>query len=381
MGKKTAMSPKRSILYYPTINIPTNSWLRNSLLYWDEVSSIVPQDYNHNKLIKLSSDIEFLMKEELFKPIRPDRLIYDGNNWEAMETFKKEFLETVETPEFKNLLKRSRQHAIRIHGAKIPKSGMIAKGGRIHRDKISDAIYYILNEKKLATKDPQYSEWMLFEGNTALLYMSILAKYLAYTASDLTAIGTDYRIYERFNFKPTSGTDGAPVVSVDFRGLIPSPSNSVSIKDIVKFKRKREPNLIAFRKMLLDVEKKLLQVKSNQEAKEIIVSFQEDLKRGLVDMASVFRDSKIDLIFKSLKSLVNYKSSTLVAGAAVFFNEKYKISGMPSWLEGIAIVTAGAIDIGSAYIESRNKLLVEDRKSAFSYLYHAQRAGIVPYLK
>ena len=381
MAKKTAISTKRSILYYPTINIPTNSWLRNSLLYWDEVSSIVPQDYNDNKLIKLSSDIEFLMKEELFKPIRPDRLIYDGNNWEAMNNFKMEFLETVEAPEFKNLLKRSQQQAFRIHGAKIPKSGMIAKGGRIHRDKMSDDIYYFLKEKKLAKKDSQHPEWMLFEGNTALLYMSILAKYLAYTANDLTVIGTDYRIYERFNFKPISGSNGTHVASVDFRGLIPSPTNKVSIKDIVSFKRKREPNLTAFRKLLLDAEKKLSQTKSNQEAKEIIVSFQEDLKKGLIDMASVFRDSKIDLIFKSLKSLVNYKSSTLVASAAVLFNEKYKISGMPGWLEGIAIVTAGAIDIGSVYLESRNKLLAEDRKSAFSYLYHAQRAGIVPYFK
>jgi hypothetical protein len=32
---------KRTILYYPTINVPINSWLRHSLLYWDQVSSII----------------------------------------------------------------------------------------------------------------------------------------------------------------------------------------------------------------------------------------------------------------------------------------------------------------------------------------------------
>jgi hypothetical protein len=120
---------KRSILYYPTINIPTNSWLRNSLLYWDEISSIVPQDYDDNNLIKLSSDIEYLIKKGLFRPIRPDQLLRENDNWEAMNDFMTEFMEAVDSPEFKSLLIKSRQHAVRIHGAKISKSAMIGKGG------------------------------------------------------------------------------------------------------------------------------------------------------------------------------------------------------------------------------------------------------------
>ena len=32
----------QTILYYPTINIQDGTWLRNAILYWDEVSSIVP---------------------------------------------------------------------------------------------------------------------------------------------------------------------------------------------------------------------------------------------------------------------------------------------------------------------------------------------------
>ena len=34
----------QTILYYPTINIQDGSWLRNAILYWDEVSSIVPDE-------------------------------------------------------------------------------------------------------------------------------------------------------------------------------------------------------------------------------------------------------------------------------------------------------------------------------------------------
>lgn len=382
MVKIVASKPeKRSILYYPTINIPTNSWLRNSLLYWDEVCSIVPQDYDANSLVTLSKDIEFLLKEELFRPIRPDQLLRNDNYWEALNNFRTEFMETVDSPEFKGLLKKSRQHAVRIHGAKISKSGMINKGGRIHRDKISEDIFYFLQDKKLAKKDSQSFNWMRFERNTALLYMSLLAKYIANTDKEYTVIGTDHRVYERLNFMPNNNLQGEPVVCCDFRRLIPSPSSRVLIKDIVKFKRKRAHNLANFRKVLWDAEKKLSAASSNMEAKDIIMSFQEDLKKGLKDMAAVYKDSGIDLIFKSLKSLLNYKSSTLVTGAALALNEKYKVAGIPEWLSGVAIATAGAIDVTSMYIETRNKIRVEDRKSAFSYLYHAQRAGIVPFIK
>ena len=33
---------ERKVLYYPTILVPL-SWLRWSILYWDKVSSIIPE--------------------------------------------------------------------------------------------------------------------------------------------------------------------------------------------------------------------------------------------------------------------------------------------------------------------------------------------------
>lgn len=47
----------RTILYYPTINIPNDEWLRHALLYYDQVSSIIPQNWENESLIQLSPDI------------------------------------------------------------------------------------------------------------------------------------------------------------------------------------------------------------------------------------------------------------------------------------------------------------------------------------
>ena len=51
---------KHSLLYYPTIQIPSGQWLKKAVLYWDEVSSIVPQDYDGKWLIESSPDLEYL---------------------------------------------------------------------------------------------------------------------------------------------------------------------------------------------------------------------------------------------------------------------------------------------------------------------------------
>ena len=55
----------QTILYYPTINIPNENWLKNALLYWDNISSIVPYEDYYN----LSPHLLYLQSCEIYKPI------------------------------------------------------------------------------------------------------------------------------------------------------------------------------------------------------------------------------------------------------------------------------------------------------------------------
>ena len=61
----------RSILYYPDINMKDQSWLRNAVLYWDKVSSIVPEE---DKTIVLSPEICELMEQDYYRPMYPSSL-------------------------------------------------------------------------------------------------------------------------------------------------------------------------------------------------------------------------------------------------------------------------------------------------------------------
>ncbi|HEY5749476.1 MAG TPA: DUF6236 family protein [Chryseolinea sp.] len=364
---------ERTILYYPTIDIPNESWLRNALLYWDEVASIVPKSHDDRILTELSTDILYLMDEGQFRPIKPEDLIFKKDNWEAFENFQNEFKEIVSAPEYKSFLKKRYTNLDNVH---VDKLG-INELADIHSNKTSDGLIYNLEELGLAKRNSEKYEWLLFEKNTGLLYMSILAKYLADIDSNQTTIGTDSVEYEKLNFKRVGEKNDFPIVSFSLNNFLPSPKENVPLEKIVDFKRKRDDNLRHFKKNLSDFQSKVSKSKSQAELKELTVSFQENLINGVRDLNAVLGDSKIDTAIKTIKSLINLKSPTLITAAGTLLNEKINLINIPISWASVGIATMGAIELSASYIDMRNKTKVKLRESPFSYVYEAQNANIV----
>jgi hypothetical protein len=109
---------KRTILYYPTIDIPTKKWLRHSLLYWDEVSSIVPSSWDDKTLNKQSSDIHYLIDEGQYRAKKPEDLFQNSENVEVTKQLQEEFLEIILDEEFANFLGKHYKLNFKIHNAK-----------------------------------------------------------------------------------------------------------------------------------------------------------------------------------------------------------------------------------------------------------------------
>lgn len=364
---------KRTILYYPTIDIPSKSWLRHAILYWDEVSSIVPKSYDDSVLDNLSPDIRYLMSEGQFRPINPDDLIYKNDNWEALNQFRKEFTETVASAAFQQFIQRQQKSQYKIHIDKIGQQNV----ARIHNNKMTDGIFQFLKGLGLAKMNDGEYEWVSFEKRTALLYMSLLAKYLADVDSEQTTIGTDLSAYEKFNFKRVKENEGFPVVSFNLDNVLPSPKANVPLEKILDFKRKREQNLLHFKKHLSDFQVKVSKTKSQAELKELAISFQEELVAGVEDLKAVLSDSRIESGFKSFKALINLKSPTLFSAAGVLINNKLDFVHLPISITSIGLATVGAIELTGNYIELKNKERAKLRESPFSYIYQAQRFGLV----
>ena len=62
----------QTILYYPTINIQDGTWLRNAILYWDEVSSIVP----YENYPDFSPELLYLQELGVYKAVYPRELFF-----------------------------------------------------------------------------------------------------------------------------------------------------------------------------------------------------------------------------------------------------------------------------------------------------------------
>jgi len=346
-------------------------------MYWDTISSIVPKDYNGTILKALSKDILMLKSEDIFYPKAPDSLIFDNNHpnsWQIFEEFEAEFKELVQSPEFENLLSSN--------NPKYPQNKVWSK---IHRNKTTYSIVETLNGLGLVHPQDEnnYQEASIrFEANTALLYMSILAKYMSRIGDDLTTIGTDFPEYELINFKqPINGDQGVIAFNINFNSLFPTPNLNVSIKKIVKLRRDREQNLLAFRTLLLDCQKNISGAQNMSEVKEIVISFKERIRVGVADIESIMKDVNMGFTLKSMKSLISKTSPALYTGVgSILMNGIHNVDSLKI-TEAITVSSLAGIQVGISYLEERNKAIAEVKKSPFSYLYYAKKTGIYNNLK
>jgi len=359
----------RTILYYPTIDIPRKNWLKQAVLYWDEVSSIVPSDIDLN----FSPDLQYLLEIGQFRPINPETLLNDGSNYLILEEFQNEFKNIIQSSDFQRFNNRTNtnQKNIEIHPSKI-----IPNLGLIHRNKTSENLFHFLEDLNLA-KRSENDEWLNFEKNTALLYMSLLAKYIAEVDNEYTTIGTDYIAYEKFNFKTVRRNGGFPVVSFDLNNILPCPNENVSIDQIIKFKNRRIDNLRHFKKMISDFQTDISNSESNQEMKEKVINFQDSLINGVQDLKAVLDDSRLETTLKTFRSLIDLKSPTLITTIATSANHHLDYIHLPFDLSLIGIPIMASLELTTKFVENRNKRMAESRKSPFSYLYYAHKNNII----
>ncbi|MEP7134301.1 MAG: DUF6236 family protein [Chloroflexota bacterium] len=344
---------KRTILYYPTISIPTSTWLRQSLLYWDEISSIVPQSLRgHRALIPYSEDIKYLESVGQFRPISPDKLA-GPDTWRLAGDLEKEMQTILQSTGFQNILPPPNQRSFE---------------SRIHRDKITDAMLdYFLEGMHLARLDNKRDEWIHVESNTALLYMALLAKYLALDDAEATVPGTDHPNYENWIFKAKSRNKSIACLSTRMHGILPIPRDDVPLADIVEFKDRRRSELLHFREFLDEFHNNLGSCQSVSDINQVVVVFGEKLERGVHDLTSILQDAKIATIWGAFKTLIQPNSLALWAtiGSAI----AAKITSIPlTWALPLVGIPA-TIEVGSYLADERNKANNIIKDSPFSYVY------------
>jgi len=234
---------QRVILYYPKVLINPGPWLKQALLYWDTVGSIVPTELDGR--IVNSPWIRELQDEGAFMPFRPEGVFVRNPNLGT--ALIEEFREKVNSQQFqpyRNVGIGQAQH-FEIYSEKIP--------GQLTAWLEGEEFVQRIDERR----------WR-FERHMGLLYMALLAKYMADVSQFTTIPGSDYGLYKDLLFKSYSQENSDLGLSIRMRDILPTPRQDVTIAEILRFRRLRHDELLAFRQEIDQFQLELKQPKITQ---------------------------------------------------------------------------------------------------------------------
>jgi hypothetical protein len=349
---------ERILLYYPSINIPNGGWLRNSLLYTDKVSSIVPfLDMTDQRL---NDDMRLLLQEEQYEPISVFNQIKPSQT--EFKTFQNNFIDTINSKEFQSYKKDITKYE---YG-----SDRGIMDYTMYAEKLTNEVAGFLAERDLLKRGNMGV--FLVEKNTANIYMSMLADYLAcINRKHLIIPSTDEQEFERLTYQIAD--EKVLTHRIQLNNCLPTPSANATIKDIVKFKNKRKQELLQFREVLDNTEADIQNANSDQERKLKMIQFKEKVQKEIIEIKKMLGDSKLDFVLNGLSSLLDFKQKEVVG----------TISGLG--VVGAGVITslplvglgAGVILLTGTLISSLKKINRQVQVNSSSYIYYAQKRGIL----
>jgi hypothetical protein len=217
-----------NILYYPYINVPRTDWTLRTLLYYDNIGSIVPQEYFYNPEGNYEPFMLELVRNQLVTPINPIETF--ENPWQVTRPFVQMIEANVETLQ-KNQSSFRNGYKDLIHGGKFI-------GSRIHSDKFDENVFHGLQELGLAERGE--GRWYIVERKTANNLIKFLATLISAKTHRLPT--TDYvrPFYNRSSFHNPSRKRETILTH-----LIPFPED-INLDKLLRFKEKHTQLLSAF---------------------------------------------------------------------------------------------------------------------------------------
>lgn len=352
----------RTILYYPTIDVPTSGrWIRGALLYWDQIASIVPESYDgrFDPLNRYSNEIRCLYDEGIFRPVNPHLLLRGPLNSYAL--FLKEFDQVISSARFR---------------ATIPPRKERRFTAEIYKDKVAYGTFHKLCELGLAEdkQDGRDDHYVFhFEPTVARLYMALLAEYLALVDEGTTTPGTDQAAAMNLGYRATKGAKVSACLSARFSEILPLPTEDVSLRAVLKFRKKHRAELLALRSEIDDFESKLRASEDMNEVHAITLKMKERIERECLVLGRALRLSKFSVFWGSLQSFIKPNSPALTGVLAAAVGKSMIGAPLPiSWIAG-GLAVAGTIEVGTNVVKEIKERQGLVQESPFAYLFLAQR--------
>lgn len=355
----------QSILYFPSISIPRGRWLNNALLYWDSVSSIVP-----NRDFAVSPLLSRLSHYGVYRPVYPRELFCSAQQ----DLFIDEVIERM------SVFIRRYPHLQLVAHNREDWIKLALPFDFLHQDKVM----YILEDffrKNGVLYDRQEDGFYTMFRPAADLYLSILAKYMAKIADQDMVIGTDrpahfLRLYPRLPKSGLPSTDELPpfelCFSIALDKALPSLNPDVPIETLLSFRETRHDELVHLQRVLAEFRTAVSTCASVPQLESEICSFRARWEQEVSDFARMLHESRINFIWGSLKTIAEISVPGLIETLARYF-----VGGIPSWLAAAVCGAAGLIGVGVSISNYRKDCSKIIRENPFAYLHFAQKNNLI----
>lgn len=251
-------------LFYPTIDIENEDWLKSAVLFWDEINTIVPDSITDPYKLQTT---QYLSDVGILKQVRvnPD--------YGIIENLTSDTLNYLNTNEGFQLLTQGEFPCATIHRDKLPREiGLLFD---IHPDKLPYEIQHMLHSH--LTKDG----WYRVNSSFATFYMTLLANRICehesialLTDNALTSNLTDkVRLDNQIaikgrEFNRQLGRHEDKYINLT-QGLLTNfiidgirIDKTSSLEDIVNFKRRHQDELGLFRSNIVKLTQNISKGKS-----------------------------------------------------------------------------------------------------------------------
>jgi len=291
------MCGEKTILYYPSIKLEDGPWLRNAILYWDKVATIVP---GQNYALNGNVEMEYLQENEVYQPIYPIEL---EENRELCDNLCLEVREKL-SGRREYLSRRGKKQEKRnlIHEEKLA----IEEGSMLHLAKTPNTILDYLMDEGIVKRNGD-GPWLNIRNADAHIYMSILAKYLA-RLHDNMEIGTDRtnKFYNPYIIpKRNEDVERQFFLNVALQEILPTPNiQAVPLQDILEFKNEHKKELYQFRKKLEKFQRELKKCNDVQALREEIEIFRDEINKEMYEFDKILYGDIKGKVMSSVKMLL-----------------------------------------------------------------------------
>lgn len=345
----------RTLLYYPAFELPSSSWLKTSLLYWDEVGSIVPQRMQR---VLETPNLKYLSDEGLYKRFDPEPYLKDP---EQGISFAEQFIQRLDTPEFHKEMTR-------------PTSEQYWS---MAFEKMTYPAWEALVDRNLTLDKSSMDGWIRVKKPAAIIYMGLLAKALATSNPEYVQPSTDRADYEDIIYRCSASRTALPGITVSLKGLLPVVSADVDLQSIIHFKKKHFDELLRLRQTVDEWQKKIGNSESEDEAKLLLIQFAEQYQLASSDINRVMKERGIRHTVGTMRAILSAKPTAWLGGIVGAVAGSISLNPVIIASTTVAgFVAGGSIEVASYMLDARDKER-STLASPFSYLYSAEKSHII----